>query len=146
MKNVIPYGFKLFIYSNIYKILILTLYNLFYDSKLLTYISPLTTLCFFYLWYYYGYYNKLGFKYGIKVGIIGAIDGIICSILAMKFLIEPDGSSLWFMYLWTTPLDFIINYCSCLPISNFLPQISVIISILLTGIGGHIGKHKILSN
>lgn len=146
MRNIKTHGLILFIYSNVYKILSLIFYDLFYNSNLLIYLNPLITFGFFYLWYYYGYHNKLGFKYGLNIGIIGSIDGIICSILSMKFLIEPDSSSLWFMYLWMKPLNFIIQHLSFSGISNFVPQISVIIVILLTGIGGYIGKCKSLSD
>lgn len=144
MKQYLKKGFKLLCYSTIFIIISSIYFNLFYEYDIAMSLGILLSLGFLYLWFYWGYNNKLGFKNGLFVGVIGASGGIMLAILSLLLLIDaPDASGLWAIYPWCLPFTSLFDIIPSLgKINTFFPHLSVIVVIIITAIGGYLGKRE----
>ncbi|KEH99548.1 hypothetical protein [Clostridium botulinum] len=111
-------------------------------------INIFISLGFLTLWFYWGYHNSLGFKGGLIVGILGSIFGIVSSLLSLILLLNsPDGSPMWIIVPWSMPLlplYYIIPNIKLFSIlGDYIMYLSVLIVILLTGLGGYFSKSKL---
>ncbi|MCY6354778.1 hypothetical protein [Clostridium sp. ZS2-4] len=142
MKQYLKKGVNLFFYSTIFIITSLVYFDLLYDYKIAMNLGISLSLGFLGLWFYWGYKNKLGFKNGLLVGIIGASGGILLVIVSLLLLIDaPDAYGLWLIYPWSAPFTSLFESIPHFGmINNFFPHISVILVILITAIGGYLGK------
>lgn len=146
MKIYLKKGIDLFMYSTSYILFIALPYFIILDgNKITNKLGILVSLGFLILWFYWSYKNKLGFWPGILVGCIGASGGIILGIISLLcfFLNSLDGYSLYIVVPWMLPLTPLFEYIPSYGfINNFLGHISLILVIILTGIGGYIGRIK----
>lgn len=113
-------------------------------------LTALSVLSFGYLalWFLYGWlFARVGFWRGLAVGVLGVLPGLILLALSLLTLATSgmrEGGPLWVMVPWSYPLLPILNTLPHMGwVSQFLPHMTVPLSVLLTGLGSWAGSRKV---